>query len=37
MILYFTVMVIRLYNIEKDIEGLRTNNIIQYNNNILVL
>jgi len=36
-ITYDTVTVIQLGNTEKVIEGSRTDNIIQYSNNILVL
>ena len=34
---HITVIVIQSYNIEKNKEGSRIDNIIQYNNNILAL
>jgi len=37
MISHVTIMVTRLYNMEKDIEEYKTNNIIQHSNNMLVL
>jgi len=37
MILHVTVIVTRSYDIKKDIEGSRTNDVIQYSNSILTL
>jgi len=37
MILHVTIMVTKLCDMEKDIEGYRTNDIIQHSNSMLVL
>ena len=37
MILHVTVMIIGLHDIKKDIEGSRTNDVIQYGNSMLIL